>query len=253
MLKRLGYRTFEIDKSDGSKRTIREPNKALKAEQRYILSVLPKEKYDSVQGFVTGKSIVSNAIQHIDAKWSVHIDIKEFFPTINASKVRELFDKHHIPPHYVTIATDELRLPQGAPSSPRIANLVAYLIDERLNRLAQKLRLVYTRYADDITISGIEDIDLEKLQSLIYHIIESSGFKVKKSKTRIYYGTTRIVTGIRIREKRLFCSPIIYEEIERLAILASRGRLSRRQAQKLQGYEAFVKHLKLFNRGLANE
>lgn len=241
------YRSFTIQKSDGSVRSIREPNDFLKRAQKKINNLIPDNITDCIQGFTPGKSIITNALVHINAIWSIHIDIRHFFPTIGSKQIHKLFKFLNIPLYYIDLVTDKDNLPQGSPASPKIANWVAFRIDNRLQKLCNDHNLKYSRYADDISISGEKDFDLNKLEKVVYHIINSSGFKVKPSKTHRYIGSERIITGIIIRNKKLYCDPKIIIERDNLIQQSRKKKLTNKNSQKLNGLNAFIKSIELAN------
>ncbi len=153
------YKTFPIPKRSGGQRTIESPDDKLKQIQRTILrKLLARLKaHPNVTGFERGHSIVTNANVHVGAEVVIRLDIKDFFGRTSAGRVLDFFRSigwNQEAAELVTkLTTNNNHLPQGAPTSPRLANLVNYLMDVRLARLAEKIGAVYTRYADDITFS----------------------------------------------------------------------------------------------------
>jgi RNA-directed DNA polymerase len=153
------YSRFTIPKRRGGARTISAPNAKLKTLQRRILYRLlnPLPMHPSATGFVRGRSIVDNAQPHVGQGVVINLDLADFFPTITTERVAAAFRGLGWDADSATIlsriCTDEGRLPQGAPSSPAISNLVCRRLDERLSKLVQSFEGHYTRYADDITIS----------------------------------------------------------------------------------------------------
>ena len=155
------YSTFCIKKRNGSDRVISAPQKELKAIQRklaYVLSCMYNPKI-CAYGFIEGKSIVGNASQHTKRTLILNIDLKDFFCQIHFGRVRGMLMK---PPYSIgeeaattiaQIACLNGKLPQGAPSSPIITNMICVPLDNALLRLAKSTGCVYTRYADDITFS----------------------------------------------------------------------------------------------------
>lgn len=153
------YKTFPIPKRSGGQRTIEAPAEKLKQIQRTILrKLLARLKaHPNVTGFERGHSIVTNANVHVGAEVVIRLDIKDFFGRTSAGRVLDFFRSigwNQEAAELVTkLTTYNNHLPQGAPTSPRLANLVNYPMDVRLARLAEKIGAVYTRYADDITFS----------------------------------------------------------------------------------------------------
>jgi S1-C subfamily serine protease len=155
------YCTFSIKKRNGSDRQISAPQKELKAIQRklaHVLSCIYEPKI-CAYGFIESKSIVGNASQHTKRSLVLNVDLKDFFSQIHFGRVRGMLMK---PPYSIgeeaattiaQIACFNGKLPQGAPSSPIITNMICAPLDNALMRLAKSTGCVYTRYADDITFS----------------------------------------------------------------------------------------------------
>lgn len=159
----LKYTSFTIPKANGKPRTIHAPNSELKRVQ----GVLNKRVFggvrlhDSAMGFVRGRSFVDHAARHADKAVVVRIDLKDFFPSIRREMVVELCRWLGWTPdaaeRIADLCTLEGRLPQGAPTSPRISNILSIPMDRRLAGLAKANGGTYSRYADDLTFSFAED------------------------------------------------------------------------------------------------
>jgi retron-type reverse transcriptase len=153
------YIRFTIPKRRGGVRTISAPSDKMKALQRRILYRMlnPLPMHPAATGFVRGRSIVDNAWPHVGQGVVINLDLADFFPTITSERVVAMFRGLGWDADSATIlsriCTDEDRLPQGAPTSPAISNLVCRKLDTRLAELAKRNGGQYTRYADDITIS----------------------------------------------------------------------------------------------------
>ena len=205
------YIDFEIPKKSGGVRNISSPDRFLKKVQRritFILEALYTPK-PSANGFVTGRSIVSNAKSHIGRKYVYNIDLKDFFPTIHYGRVKAVMQ---IPPFNATPEIAHLIahfscykgvLPQGSPLSPILTNIVCQSLDYHLVKLVKHYRCFYSRYADDITFSSNKNIFVkEKFLSELNTIITKQGFKVNETKTRLQKHTQRQeVTGIIVNQK----------------------------------------------------
>lgn len=211
------YRTFSIKKRNGSDRQISAPQKELKAIQRklaYILSCVYEPKI-CAYGFIEGKSIVGNASQHTKRALVLNIDLKDFFSQIHFGRVRGMLMK---PPYSIgeeaattiaQIACLNGKLPQGAPSSPIITNMICVPLDNALMRLAKRTGCVYTRYADDITISTYKkafdkgivfyDDDEIRIGNTLAGILEKHNFCVNPEKVTIREHSKRQeVTGLTV-------------------------------------------------------
>jgi uncharacterized protein (TIGR03067 family) len=153
------YQEFTIPKRSGGQRRLSAPDDLLKTLQRQILHRLLRRLrcHPAATGFQQGESIVTNARRHAGQAVVVRLDLKDFFPSTGEGRVRRYFRKigwNRPAARLLTrLCTHDGGLPQGAPTSPRLSNLVNYRLDCRLAALAQKLGVGYTRYADDITLS----------------------------------------------------------------------------------------------------
>lgn len=217
------YRKFEIQKKSGGTRVILSPDKNLGKIQRKIADELKNHyhRHRSAYGFVDNFSIVDNAYQHINSKWVLNLDLEDFFPSIHFGRIRGMLLK---PPFNFTekvaqwiaqLVTFEKMLPQGAPSSPILSNMICLRLDRDLKRLAQRYDLIYSRYADDITLSTNRNFPdviarLENkgegkhvtLGDALISTINNNGFEIKDSKTRLLGSSQRQeVTGIVVNEK----------------------------------------------------
>lgn len=195
------YRTFRIAKKSGGYRRIQAPSVSLKIVQRWIGSTLLGNLplADACTGYRKGQSIVSNAAPHAGADFVFNVDIDCFFPSISAARVQELFESlgynSKTASQLTALTTVNGALPQGAPSSPQIANLICQRLDQRLQAFSEKHGFVYTRYCDDITVSGHGSF--RGRQRTVFDIIESEGFVVNQNKVRLAYrGQRQEVTGL---------------------------------------------------------
>jgi RNA-directed DNA polymerase len=160
---RAHYREFEIPKRSGGTRTILAPDPATKAVQRRILHRLLDRlpAHAAVHAYERGRSIVTNAVAHERAAVVLKLDLRDFFASTAASRVRRYFRvlgwDRETAKILVRLTTYEGGLPAGAPTSPRLANLVNVMLDARLAGLARREGATYTRYADDLTFSFARD------------------------------------------------------------------------------------------------
>lgn len=207
------YIQFQIPKKKkGEFRTITAPNAGLKCIQRCINAILLErfEANPAANGFVPGKSIVDNARVHLGQKYIYNIDLKDFFPSVTIGRVFAClqlspfsFDKQTAS-LIADLCCHEGVLPQGAPTSPTLTNIVCSRLDWRLSKLARRYGLRYSRYADDITFSGMSNIFHEDGDFVkeLRHFIEKEGFRINEAKTRVNsYYQRQEVTGLTINEK----------------------------------------------------
>ena len=200
------YTTFTIPKHSGDPRVLSAPIPLLKQVQRRILhTVFAHQKFSpACHGFRAKRSILTNARPHVGRPIVIRLDLKDFFPTINYGRVRELFREFNVEgmeaAWLARLCTHEGRLPQGAPTSPAIANAVCFQMDARLLGLARSVKARYTRYADDLTFSGPPEI--VKILPLVRRIVKESGFEVSAKKTFIQRrGSCQKVTGVVVNDR----------------------------------------------------
>ncbi|MHC4597394.1 MAG: reverse transcriptase family protein [Planctomycetota bacterium] len=200
------YRVHRIPKRGGGHRTLHEPCPALKGVQRKILRRLldPVILHRCCHGFSPGRSIATNARVHENREMVVCMDLRNFFPSITFARVFGFFRSLGIPKAdaglLARLTTFEGALPQGAPTSPGLANFIARRLDRRLAGLAESAGAAYTRYADDLAFSG--PASLIKILPTVRRIAAEEGFAVAEEKTRIMRrGSRQKVCGVVVNEK----------------------------------------------------
>ncbi|MAE60618.1 MAG: hypothetical protein CMJ49_04575 [Planctomycetaceae bacterium] len=186
------YNTFSIPKRSGGTRRIHAPSRELKAAQRRILRRLLARlnAHPTVCGFERGQSTVTHALLHAQQAVVVRLDIKNFFTSTDASHVAKYFRQigwNREAIRLITVlCTHDGALPQGAPTSPRLSNLINYRMDARLAGLAQNQGAWYSRYADDLTFSFAEDSG-ERIHTVIrgaHRIAEQHGYEIHQRRKR---------------------------------------------------------------------
>ncbi|HZU37816.1 MAG TPA: reverse transcriptase family protein [Gemmataceae bacterium] len=223
------YTRFTIPKRGGGERVICAPKKQLRWVQRQILDqILAKvPAHSAAHGFVVGRSTVTNAERHQGAALLLKFDLSDFFPTIHYHRVVGLFaslgyyvgdgrfgtedEARRVAPTLARLccyapepeAWDGVVLPQGAPTSPAISNLVCRRLDARLEGLARRNQGVYTRYADDLTFSFADAaLDLGRFRWWVDQICHQEGFFVNQAKFRVIRASQRqLVTGIVVNDE----------------------------------------------------
>lgn len=227
------YHTFIIKKKSGLERIIHAPVQGLKILQGSLSFILqcvfsPNE---CVMGFVRDKSIVHNAAMHVGSNYVYNIDLKDFFISIDQARfwkclhlwpfglkgekqilanmiasiccaTLEVERKNQINGEWEKVTKNVL--PQGAPTSPVISNIVCRKLDYLLSALAIDYGLKYSRYADDITFSSDHNVYQNHSIFLknLNEIIVTQGFWIQESKTRLQKnGSRKEVTGLVINEK----------------------------------------------------
>lgn len=201
------YRSFSIQKKDKTKRSIDTPRTYLKVIQWWILDNILNhiDVAPNVFGFVRGRNVFQNAEFHLGAKHILNVDIKQFFPSITNEQVKNIFSsagyKEDVADMLTCLCCYKGRVPQGAPTSPALANLVLRQLDKSLSSIAEENNFKYSRYADDLTFSSLEQINVNFLND-VKEIIEREGFNLKPEKTRFAGSGGRMeITGIVINKK----------------------------------------------------
>ncbi len=217
-------------KKSGGVRLIEAPKTELRAIQRKILHELLDRvpTSNAAHGFVRGRSIRTHAAIHTKPAILLKFDLQEFYPSVSFNRVVAIFRAigycreaalwlarltttslptvMSMPSEARSVAWryQARHLPQGAPTSPALANLSAYWLDQRLSGLARKFDARYSRYADDLTFSGDESLDtkLRLMIPLIQQIIHREKFQNNVRKRQVLRRHQRqVVTGVVVNEK----------------------------------------------------
>ncbi len=220
------YVRFDIPKKTGGMRRISAPMPRLKAVQHWILTnILDKVPlHDAAHGFRKQRSIVTNARPHVGAEIVLNVDLKDFFPTLAFNRIRGMFrglgygeaaatifalltsepevEELLLDGQTFFVASGVRRLPQGAPTSPAITNIVCRRMDARLRGAAAKLGFTYTRYADDLTFSGPSACEPGRMLHQLRFITGAEGFVEHPTKTRVLRkGRRQEVTGVVVNQQ----------------------------------------------------
>lgn len=195
------YHTFEIPKRSGGKRTISAPCVPMREIQRWIYKNILRNVSLSgnAHAFRKKRSILTNIQPHLQQPYLLKIDLKDFFPSIKTAYVvrvfREIGYTKEVSYYLARLCCCSDCLPQGASTSPVLCNIVSRFMDSRLSKLAEKLHLSYTRYADDIAFAGehINGLFVQNVET----IIRDCGFNVNPEKVHLYGPRgKKILTGI---------------------------------------------------------
>ena len=201
------YHKVSLPKKSGGYRNLSVPDEVLKSIQKRIAEVLlihmPVSRYAKAYRF--GSSTLRNAKHHVGKQVVLKLDILHFFDSIRYSTVKDKLFPEEIYAEPLRILLTMLcyhkdALPQGAPSSPAITNIILYEFDEQLGQWCREHGIAYTRYCDDMTFSG----DFEPSEVIRYVRLElkKMGFLLNEQKTRIQRpGQQQTVTGIVVNEK----------------------------------------------------
>ena len=221
-LSKKRYTSFSIKKKSGGERNIHAPVNGLKHILRPLNIILNcvSEPHFKATGFVPGKSIVDNAKQHVGKNYVYNIDLKDFFHSFDRSWVKYGFmikpfnlgkEKEELAFLLASLCTHPFEidgeiktvLPQGAPTSPSITNILCVKLDKRLNGLAKRFGITYSRYADDISFSSQTNVfNKEDFLEELHRIIKDQKLEINPSKTRLQQkGYRQEVTGLIVNNK----------------------------------------------------
>lgn len=224
------YKVFKIPKKHGGFRQIEAPNDDLKKTQRTLLQLMKGQHFISpfVHSFRSGHNVVTNAKGHVGAEYVLHIDASNFFPSITWNKFRRIVgtyvyagqkgvSEEELKQCFCKFGDEQMeRLPQGAPTSPWLSNIYLSRFDSTMARYMTFLGVPseynepkkvseynYSRYADDITISGP---DKDRLWAIFFmmerRLARRYGITLNRKKTRMMEpGHRKIVCGIVVNEK----------------------------------------------------
>ena len=220
------YATFSIPRRNGRDRRIDSPTRSLKYLQRIMHESLVRVygPHPGVHGFHQSRSILTNAQNHLGQRYVLNVDLADFFPSITRKRI---FGRLAAEPYgfqtpvanlVASLGTNAFsRLPQGSPSSPVLANMIAAELDTDLAQLCANFRCRYTRYADDITISVSRGELSPRLArypnasgtgqviigDALANVVERHGFRINHRKSRLQsYWTRQMCTGLVVNGER---------------------------------------------------
>lgn len=257
-LARHFYRTFKIPKKNGGERIISEPLPSLKEIQNWILEEilykLPVSKF--AKAYVPKRSIKENARFHRKQKIVLTIDIMDFFGSIHYGKVFTFFLKlgysKSVSTMLANLCSLENSLPQGAPTSPALSNLLIPRVDKRISGFTQKHKIRYTRYADDMTFSG--DFEPGMMIKFVERVLDDENLKINEKKIRVRKPHQRQeVTGIVVNQKlqaprelrRKLRQEVYY--IEKYGLASHLQKLENQRANYLEHLLGITNHILFVN------
>jgi RNA-directed DNA polymerase len=203
---RYFYRDFEIAKRNGSKRLISEPLPSLKEIQIWILkNILYKAPISPfAKAYKPNVSLLENLKFHKNQPKVFTLDLENFFPSITIEAVEKEFHQlgysKMVSKLLSKLCTRDRTLPQGAPTSPYLSNLIFKDADVVISDFCKQRKIRYTRYADDLSFSG--DFDENELLHKVTETVEKLNLRINKNKTKLMTPSTRqTVTGIVVNKK----------------------------------------------------
>ena len=226
------YYTFEIRKKGGGFRAIEAPELSLKTVQSqlnaYLQCVYFMMQSKAAYGYIIRvkdvypyKNILSNARQHLGAKYLLNADFKDFFHQVTAKQIRYIFQSAPFGfskklAHLLTkLVTREGRLPMGAPTSPALSNLATIALDQALMEWTAAHQIIYTRFVDDLTFSSKEEVIHAEHFEVIQSISKQHGFHFNVKKIKFFSEEdSKKVTGL-LLNSTIDIDPKFYRELDK--------------------------------------
>ncbi len=248
----INYQKHEIAKKTGGVRTLFIPSAKLKIIQRKILKkILYKQKYHfCANAYIHGKSVIDNAKVHAGCAVLIKMDLRNFFPSIKPEMVKSAFIKmgwrKTVAEKLTEICCWKNGLPQGAPTSPALSNILFYEIDQKLFALALRYGARYSRYADDLTFSLKID-DSQKVRSIIKKvqlIVENNGFRLNFKKGKFFVlrpHQQQKICGLVINSGKPTISRKERRRVRAIKHRMKKGRATTMNRSQLSGLENFIK------------
>jgi len=267
------YRYRLVAKTSGTVRLIEAPKLRLKHFQRAILSAILDQApaHSAAHGFCHGRSIKTFAAPHAGQRVVLRMDLRDFFPSISGARVQALFRTMGYPESVADLLggicsnatprgvwrlaaegtkvdreTRDLyarpHLPQGAPSSPALANLCFYRADCRLTGLAESAGALYTRYSDDLAFSGGEEFErrVDRFSTHVAAILREEGFAMNHRKTRVMrQGVRQRLAGLTVNQH----VNVSRAEFDRLKAILTNCVRHGAESQNREGRPNFREHL----------
>ena len=203
------YKKYSIPKRNGDRRIIHEPLPSLKEIQTWILEYIlnPGAKtYVSpvAKAYMPKQSVRDNARFHKGQKYVLCLDLKDFFGSISFRQVHSIFRNMGYSKSLSVLLSNicvlDNSLPQGAPTSPMLSNMVFKYYDDKIFDYCKSRNIRYTRYADDLTFSG--DFNCKEVISFIRKLLSKTSFSINDDKTKfVSRGNRQEVTGVVVNEK----------------------------------------------------
>ena len=249
------YKEIRLIRSDGRERIINAPRGHLKEIQRSILDhILSKEPIpDCAYGFGPGRTIVEYVAQHAKNSHVLVTDIKDFFPSVHFTRVNKIFVQmgaSDLIAHSLTnLTTLHHALPQGAPTSPYLSTLSLRVFDARMVALCAENRQTYSRYFDDVAVSGTKRC-FEMLEA-ISDIAKSEGHEIytKPPKLRMFGPEDeKVMTGLIVRNGKIVAPQTeelrtYTQQLLTMGLAALQSSNVEKEKQILSGKIAFVQQV----------
>lgn len=253
------YKVYDIPKRNGGTRTICQPSRELKAVQYFFLNEILSQcqTHEAATAYEKGTSIADNAKVHANGRVVLKTDFKSFFPSIRVSDWKQ-FTKERFPEW----STDDVIfsslvlfwgaggatpvcLSIGAPTSPKVSNILMHAFDDGMSRYAASQGCVYTRYADDVTISSQGFLQFDETLGFMRELLRGLSYpklRINDEKTGLFSRKNQLrVTGLVLsNDHRVSLGRDRKRKISSLVHKHSVGLLDEAQIKELSGLLAFA-------------
>lgn len=251
------YTTVEIPKRSGGSRELSIPSDALKSMQKRLAKAFEKELgqkvHKTANAYIRGRNTLTNAIPHLGCAVLIKLDVKDFFPSVTREMLepyllRFVFHEPRALERVLDLCMTEKGLPQGAPTSPILSNLVLKKFDIAAYQFANLMGAKYTRYADDLTFSLVEDdpIKARKIVNGVRSMLAEQGFELneKPNKLKILRGhQAQQVCGITLNSGKPTISKKQRREVRAARHAIENGKPASMSLAAVEGWESYIGHV----------
>lgn len=259
----ISYTQVKIPKRSGGTRNLSVPSSSLKGLQKQLAKILEAELgskvHKTANAYVKGRNTVTNSLPHVGCAILIKLDIKDFFPTVTREMLAPIisamaFYEPKTISRLLDICVTENGLPQGAPTSPILSNLVLRDFDVAAYRLAARIDAKYTRYADDLTFS-LETDDSKKARKIVAavrNMLAERGFELneKPNKLKILRRhQSQQVCGITLNSGKPTISRQQRRKLRAAKHAATKGEVPESRLNQVNGWESYVAYVQNFKVG----
>ena len=248
------YTVTEIPKRSGGTRTLSIPSEPLKATQRRLAKALQAEfgrrVHETANAYIKGRNTITNAVPHLGCTVLIKLDIKDFFPSVTRGMIQPIisdfaFREPKAIERILDLCMTSKGLPQGAPTSPTLSNLVLRKFDIAAYQYANLMGAKYTRYADDLTFSLVEDdpIKARKIVNGVRNMLAEQGFELneKPNKLKVLRGhQAQQVCGITLNSGKPTISKKQRRQVRAARHAIENGRPASMSFASVEGWESYM-------------
>ena len=254
----IQYTVTEIPKRSGGTRMLSIPSDSLKALQKHLAKAFDEELghrvHKTANAYIKGRNTITNAVPHLGCTVLIKLDIKEFFPSVSREMIEPIIADFTLREpkaieRLLDICVTDNGLPQGAPTSPILSNLVMRDFDIAAYRFADLMSAKYTRYADDLTFSLEEDdpAAARKIVGAVRSMLAEQGFELndKPNKLNILRGhQAQQVCGITLNSGKPTISRKQRRKVRAARHAIDNGRPASMSLASVEGWESYIGYIR---------